>query len=78
MLWGRAGVANTSVVDFDSDFVSPWWGNFNRLDAQIFSSLPCNRSLLRLSITALYILRVVTNLAGNSLLKSVSQQLNMT
>jgi hypothetical protein len=42
-------VANTSVVNFDSDFVSLWRGNFNCLDAQILAGFPCHGRLSNLS-----------------------------
>jgi hypothetical protein len=42
-------MANTSVINFDSDFVSLWRGNFNCLDAQILAGFPCHGRLSNLS-----------------------------
>lgn len=33
-------VADTSVVDFDSDFMCLWWCHFNVLNGEIFASFP--------------------------------------
>jgi hypothetical protein len=41
----RTGVADSCVVDLDSDFVCFWGRDFNVFDCQIFAGFPCNRSL---------------------------------
>jgi hypothetical protein len=67
-------MADSSIIDFDSDFVGFWWGNFDCLDGQVFACFPRHRSLC-----ILYQFRCViflqgpsgfTNLTGNGLLCS--------
>lgn len=44
--WGwHTGMANTRVVDLNSDFVGLWGCDLDGLDAQVLSCLPRNRSL---------------------------------
>lgn len=38
----RTSMADTGVVDFNSDFVGFWRGNFDILDGEIFARLPSN------------------------------------
>jgi hypothetical protein len=44
-------VANTSVINFDADFMSLWRGNFNGLDTQILARFPRNGGLSNLSVS---------------------------
>jgi hypothetical protein len=46
-------MANTGVVDFNSDFVSFWRGNFDILNGKIFARLPSNCRLYEISVTIL-------------------------
>lgn len=34
------GVADTSVVNLDSDLTGLWWGNLNILESKVLASLP--------------------------------------
>jgi hypothetical protein len=47
----RTGMADTGVVDFNSDFVGFWRGNFDILDGEIFACLPSNCRLYEISVT---------------------------
>ena len=36
----RTGMADSGVVDFDSDFVGLWWGYFDVFDREVFACFP--------------------------------------
>ena len=47
----RTSMADTGVVNFNSDFVGFWRGNFDILDGEIFARLPSNSRLNEISVT---------------------------
>lgn len=65
-------MADTSVVDLDTDFVGFWWGDLDVLDGEIFAGFPSNGSLYERESPEVIDVKFNLYLASNGLHLTVS------